>query len=145
VTTTPGARTDLPVTDLSTEEFWSAARSGRLLIKRCRACGRAHFYPRPFCPHCWSEDVVWEEASGRATVYTWSIVHRNDLFPFSERVPYVAAVVDLDEGPRLMTNIVDTEPSDVRIGMAVEVTFRPLADGLRYPVFRAVRAVRSGP
>ena len=139
MTTPPVARTDLPVTDRSTEEFWAAATGGRLLVKRCRTCGRAYFYPRPFCPRCWSEDVAWEEASGRGTVYTWSIVRRNDLPPFSERVPYVTAIVELDEGPRIMTNIVDTAPADVRIGMAVEVTFQPLGEDLRYPVFRAVR------
>jgi uncharacterized OB-fold protein len=83
--------------------------------------------------------VAWEEASGRGTVYTWSVVRRNELPPFSERVPYVTAIVDLDEGPRIMTNIVDTAPADVRIGMAVEVTFQPLGEDLRYPVFRAVR------
>jgi uncharacterized OB-fold protein len=136
----PGTRNDLPVTDDRSEEFWTGAADGRLLIKRCGACGRAHFYPRPFCPFCWSEDVAWEEASGRGTVYTWSIVRRNDLPPFSERVPYVTAIVELDEGPRLMTNIVDTDHADVRIGMAVEVTFRPLGEGLTYPLFRAAGA-----
>ena len=92
-------RFDLPTPDLETQPYWDAARDRRLLIKRCNACDRAHFYPRPFCPHCWSDDVEWEQASGRATLYTYSIVHRNDLPPFNERVPYVAAVVDLEEGP----------------------------------------------
>ena len=91
-----GVRFDLPTPDIETQPFWDAARDGRLLIKRCAACGRAHFYPRPFCPFCWSERVEWEEASGRATLYTWSVVHQNDLPPFGERVPYVAAIVDLD-------------------------------------------------
>ena len=100
-------RFDLPTPDPSTEPFWDAARQGRLVIRRCQACRRAHFYPRPFCPSCWSDQVSWEEASGRATLYTWSVVYQNDLPPFGERVPYVAAVVDLEEGPRMMTNVVD--------------------------------------
>ncbi|CAL9486812.1 Zn-ribbon domain-containing OB-fold protein [Streptomyces sp. enrichment culture] len=102
-------RFDVPESDAFTRTYWSAAAEGRLLIRRCRACGRAHHYPREFCPHCWSEDVAWETASGRATLYTWSVVHRNDLPPFTDRTPYVAAVVDLAEGPRMMTEIVRAE------------------------------------
>ncbi|GAB2880720.1 OB-fold domain-containing protein [Streptomyces deserti] len=125
-----GARFDVPEIDAFTRTYWDAAAEGRLLIRRCRACARAHHYPREFCPHCWSEDVTWEPASGRATLYTWSVVHRNDLPPFTHRTPYVAAVVDLAEGPRMMTELVE----DVRpvAGMGLEVAFR---DGV--PVFRA--------
>ncbi|MEU9225979.1 OB-fold domain-containing protein [Streptomyces massasporeus] len=101
-----GHRFDRPEPDAFTRTYWDAAAEGRLLIRRCGDCGRAHHYPREFCPHCWSEDVTWETASGRATLYTWSVVHRNDLPPFSDRVPYVAAVVELAEGPRMMTEIV---------------------------------------
>ena len=107
----------------------------QLLIKRCAACGRAHFYPRPFCPHCWSDRVDWEEASGRATLYTYSIVRRNDLPPFGERVPYVAAVVDLDEGPRMMTNVEGCDYDELRIGMPLVVDFRgrPTSSRSRLP------------
>jgi hypothetical protein len=129
-------RFDLPTPDAETQPYWDAAREHRLLVKRCAACGKAHFYPRPFCPHCWSGDVEWVEASGRATLYTYSVVRRNDLPPFNERVPYVAAVVDLEEGPRMLTNVVDCDEADVRIGMALEVTFRDDADELSIPVFR---------
>jgi uncharacterized OB-fold protein len=120
-------RFDLPAPDPSTKDWWAAAKDGRLLVTRCRACTRAHHYPRPFCPHCWSEDVEWEAASGRGTVYTFSTVRVNDLPPFGDKVPYTVAIVELDEGPRLMTNLVDCEPEDVRIGMPVEVTFREQA------------------
>ncbi|MFG2574587.1 Zn-ribbon domain-containing OB-fold protein [Streptomyces sp. NPDC048481] len=127
---TPGPRHDVPEADAFTRTYWEAAAGGRLLIRRCGACARAHHYPREFCPHCWSEDVAWEDASGLATLYTWSVVHRNDLPPFGERTPYVAAVVDLAEGPRMSTELVgDAEP---RMGMALTVAFR---DGV--PVFRA--------
>ncbi|WP_416964215.1 Zn-ribbon domain-containing OB-fold protein [Streptomyces sp. Agncl-13] len=124
-------RFDLPEADAFTRAYWEAAAQGRLLVRRCADCGRAHHYPREFCPRCWSENVTWEPASGRATLYTWSVVHRNDLPPFGERVPYVAAVVDLAEGPRMMTEIVECEAAGLRAGMAVEVRFR---DGI--PVFR---------
>lgn len=124
-----------PVADAFTRTYWDAAAEGRLLLRRCRApeCGVAHHYPREFCPRCWSEDVVWEEASGHAVLYTWSVVHRNDLPPFGDRVPYVAAVADLAEGPRMMTEVVECDA--LRVGMPLRLTFRT-EDGLSVPVFR---------
>lgn len=140
---TPAAATapryDLPEADAFTRPYWAAAADGRLLIRRCRAagCGAAHHYPREFCPRCWSEDVVWEAASGRATLYTWSVVHRNDLPPFGGRVPYTAAVVDLAEGPRMMTEVVDCPEAELRIGMELRVRFRVDDEGgSAVPVFR---------
>ncbi|GGU04597.1 Zn-ribbon domain-containing OB-fold protein [Streptomyces coeruleorubidus] len=133
-------RFDLPEPDAFTRTYWEAAAEGRLLIRRCRACGRAHHYPREFCPHCWSEDVVWEPASGRATLYTWSVVHRNDLPPFTDRTPYVAAVVDLAEGPRMMTEVVGTgSAGELSAGAGLEVAFR---EGI--PVFRVVPGTAGG-
>jgi uncharacterized OB-fold protein len=129
-------RFDIPTPDDTTRPFWDAAREGRLLIRRCRACGRAHHYPRPFCPHCWSELVEWEEASGNASLYTWSVVHENDLPPWPERVPYVAAVVELDEGPRMMTNVLDCAFDRLAVGMPLRVTFRSAGDEVTLPVFR---------
>ncbi|WP_415938125.1 Zn-ribbon domain-containing OB-fold protein [Streptomyces sp. 039-1] len=122
---------DVPDVDPFTRPYWDAAAEGRLLIRHCAACDRVHHYPREFCPLCWSEDVSWGPASGRATLYTWSVVHRNDLPPFGSRVPYVAAVVDLAEGPRMMTEVVGCEQAELRIGMDLEVAFR---SGI--PVFR---------
>jgi uncharacterized OB-fold protein len=133
---TEALRFDLPITDSSTQPFWEAARKGKLLIKRCRACGRAHFYPRTFCPSCWSEDVEWMEASGRGTLYTYSIVYKNDLPPFPDRVPYIAAIIDLEEGPRMMSNVVDCPFEDLRVGMPLEVGFRQETDEVTVPVFR---------
>ncbi len=129
-------RFDLPVPDADTQPFWDGVRAGTLLIRRCDACHAPHFYPRPFCPRCWSAEVRWEEASGRATLYTWSVVYRNDLPPFTGRVPYVAAVVDLAEGPRMMTNVVGCEHDALQVGMALEVTYRPIADDVTIPVFQ---------
>lgn len=125
----------LPDPDAFTRPWWKAAADGRLLLRRCRACGLAHHYPREFCPHCWSEDAVWEEAAGRASLYTWSVVHRNDLPPFGDRVPYVAAVVELEEGPRMMTRLVGCDPSALRVGMPLNVTFHRESDEITAPVF----------
>jgi uncharacterized protein len=132
----PSARYDLPTPDDFTRPWWDAVAEGRLLIMRCSTCGEAHFYPRPFCPRCGADTVAWEDASGDATLYTWSVVHQNDLPPFNERVPYVAAVVDLAEGPRMMTNVVGCEFDDLQVGMALRVDFTDVGDGFHVPVFR---------
>lgn len=139
--TTP-ARNDLPTIEDESRPFWDAAKEHRFLIARCRSCRHAHHYPRPFCPFCWSEDVVWEDASGRATLYTYSTVYVNDLYPFREKLPYVAAVVDLEEGPRVMTRLVDVEESELHVGMPVVVDFEQLTDDLTVPVFRSATVFR---
>ena len=133
-------RFDLPSPDAETQEFWDGCRDGRLLLKHCNAGGVDHFYPRPFCPSCWSTDVEWRSASGRATLYTYSIVRQNDLPPFNERVPYVAAVVELEEGPRVMTNVEGCAFEDLEIGMALSVEFKAIADEVTVPVFRPAAA-----
>jgi uncharacterized OB-fold protein len=97
-----------------------------LLIATCAACGKVHHYPRPFCPHCWSEDVHPVQASGVGTLYTYSTVYVNDLAPFRERLPYIAAIVELAEGPRLMTTIEGAEPEELRVDMPVTAVFRPV-------------------
>jgi uncharacterized protein len=130
------ARFDLPNADYETQEFWDGCRAGKFLLKHCNACGRDHFYPRPFCPTCWSDDVSWQEASGRGTLYTYSVVPVNDLPPFNERVPYVAAIVELDEGPRVMTNVEGVPHDALRIGMELVVDYKPISDDVTIPIFR---------
>jgi uncharacterized OB-fold protein len=120
------ARADIPIIDSTSAPYWDAARQGRLLIAECGACGKVHHYPRPFCPHCWSDDVRPVLASGTGTLYTYSTVHVNDLPPFSDRLPYVAAIVELAEGPRLMTTIEGAAPDGLWVGMAVIASFRPV-------------------
>ncbi len=131
-------RFDLPSPDATTQPFWDACVERRLLFSRCSDCDLAFYYPRPFCKRCWSDNVGWEVASGRGTLYTYSVVHVNDLPPFPQRVPYVAAMVQLAEGPRVMTNIVDCEFGDLRCGMALDVDFREVCDDplVVIPAFR---------
>jgi uncharacterized OB-fold protein len=128
-------RFDLPTPEGDTVEFWQAAREERLLIRHCPACGAYSYYPRPFCPKCWSEDVEWVEASGKGTLYTWSVIYSNDQPPFKDRVPYIAAMVDLAEGPRMATNVVECPFDELKVGMALQVTFRPISDDFTIPVF----------
>lgn len=126
----------LPVPDSTSDPYWQAAREGRLLIQRCTACGTFFSYARPFCPVCWSEQVTWVHASGAATLYTWSVVHVNDLPAFKDLVPYVAAIVDLAEGPRMASMIVDCPHDQLRIGMPLTVGFFAASDEISLPAFR---------
>ncbi|ODR27593.1 MULTISPECIES: Zn-ribbon domain-containing OB-fold protein [Mycolicibacterium] len=119
-------RADIPTIDPASAPYWEAARNGRLLITQCAACSKVHHYPRPFCPFCWSEDVRAVAAGGTGTLYTYSTVFVNDLAPFKERLPYVAAIVELTEGPRLMTTIEGADPQSLRVGMPVTAVFRPV-------------------
>ena len=128
-------RFDLPTPEGDTIEFWDAAKEERLLIKHCLDCDAYSYYPRPFCPKCWSEQVEWYEASGESTLYTWSVIYSNDMPPFRDRVPYVAAIVDLAEGPRMMTNVVDCPFEELHVGMPLKVKFQPISDEFTIPVF----------
>lgn len=104
------------------QPFFDAAREHRLLIQRCASCGKHQFYPRTVCVACGSADVEWVEATGRGTVHTYTVIHRG-IPGWVEDGPYVAAVIDLDEGTRMTSNVIGCAPADVRIGMAVEVEF----------------------
>jgi len=109
--------------------FWAAAARGVFLVPRCTRCGEVHWHPRAHCPLCHSADLMWVEATGRGSIYSFSVVRRSNQ-------PYVLAYVQIDEGPILMTNLVDCEPGTIEVGMAVEVGFRPTAQGRHAPVFR---------
>ncbi|MDV3124596.1 Zn-ribbon domain-containing OB-fold protein [Mycobacterium sp. 21AC1] len=119
-------RADIPTIDAASAPYWAAAREGRLLITRCSVCAKVHHYPRPFCPYCWSEDVHPVQASGTGTLYTYSTVFVNDLSPFKERLPYIAAIVQLTEGPRLLTTIEGADPHNLRVDVPVDAVFRPV-------------------
>ena len=125
-----------PSPEISPElaDFWTATTEGRLLLRRCTACGEAIWYPRPICPFCHSTETVWEQATGRGHVYTCTVVRRG-IGAYAD-APYVLAYVELDEGPRMMTNIVGCELADVRIGMPVAVVFHDTGNGAALPRFR---------
>lgn len=127
----------LPVIDSESEPFWRAAREGRFLIMRCRPCDRSYFYPRRYCPRCWSDETEWQQASGRGTVHTYSIVHQSPAPPFSDWVPYAVVLVDLDEGVRVMANWDRSASLDrLAVGAQVEVVFEPITDDISLPRFR---------
>jgi uncharacterized OB-fold protein len=113
-----------------TQAFWDAAAQGRFLIRRCTACGKAHWYPRPMCPFCWSEKTEWVEASGRGRIYSYSVMRRAPE-------PYVVAYVTLAEGPTMLTNLVDCDFDALAIGYEVQLKFSPTEGGPPVPTFTA--------
>jgi uncharacterized protein len=117
-----------PVITAETEPYWDGAAAGRLLIKRCTACGEFHHYPRSICPFCGSDRTEWRQASGRGTVYSFSVMRR-------AAEPYAIAYVTLEEGVTLMTNIIDCDLDQIRIGQAVRVVFKPSDGGPPVPMF----------
>ena len=132
----------LPRPTTETKQFWDGAKAGRLMLPWCRTCGAPHFYPRVCCPHCFGWDLEWRAASGRGTVHTFVINHK-PARGFEAKVPYVIAVIALEEGPRMLSNLVMAEtptPENVRIGMAVEVLFDLVAPDVTLPKFRPAGA-----
>jgi uncharacterized protein len=130
-------RPDPIVTDDSAV-FWDAAAQGRLVAQACADCGRLRHPPRPMCPYCRSLRVEVVPLSGRGTLYSYSVLHhpRSPLFDY----PLLTALVDLDEGVRVVSNLVDVELDDVAIGMPLTASFVPTVGGAQVPVFRpAVR------
>lgn len=123
-----------PVT-VETQPFWDATAEGRLVLPRCRKCQIVVWYPRSFCPACHTHGVDWVEASGRGTIYSFSVIRKGEG-PFREASPYVLAYVELEEGPRLLTNIVDCDPERLEINQAVEVVFAETDKGTALPRFR---------
>jgi uncharacterized OB-fold protein len=128
------ANAPVPIPTALTEPFYAAAAEGRLLIQRCPATGKAQWYPRAHSIHDIRADPEWLEVSGKGEVYTYSVVARG---PFDDvEAPYVFAIVELEEGVRLATNIVGVDPADVRIGLPVQVTFQKRGD-VTLPMFTA--------
>ena len=119
-----------------TAPYWKAAREHRLTLPRCGACGRFHSYPRSRCPHCSSDRLTWTPCSGEATVYSYTEVLRAPSQAFAGEVPYVVAIVELAEGPHLMTRLVGAERGKLAIGQKVQVEFDDMDDEIALPVFR---------
>ncbi|MCZ6892164.1 MAG: Zn-ribbon domain-containing OB-fold protein [Chloroflexi bacterium] len=127
----------LPKPTPDTQPFWDAAKRHQLSLPKCKACGQLHYFPRPFCPHCFSWDLEWVRCSGKGKLYSYVINHRPA--PGSEEeAPYVIAVVELDEGPRMLSNLIDIEPTPeaVQVDMPVEILFQDVNEELSIFKFR---------
>lgn len=125
----------LPVVTPETEPFWVGAADGKLLLNRCVSCGLTYYYPRAHCPDCLSSDVEWIEAEGTGEVYSYTVTSIVKGWP-DDCLPLVNAYVELGEGPRVLSTIVDCDPDDVAVGVPVEVQFVPTErEDIAIPVF----------
>jgi uncharacterized OB-fold protein len=122
-----------PVVTVENEAFWNAMREGRFTVPVCSACGKAHWYPRAICPFCSSDKVALRDASGKGTIYTFSVMRR-------AKEPYTIAYVTLAEGPTMMTNLVDCDFDKISIGQPVMVVFKETEGGPPVPVFTPEKA-----
>lgn len=118
-----------PAMNPGDQEYFDAAAEGKLMLKKCGECNEVHHYPRALCPFCFSDKVSWVEAKGTGEIYTYSVTRRGGP------VPYCIAYVTLDEGVKMMTNIVDTDLDTIKIGQKVKVVFKKSENGTSVPMF----------
>src|SRR5579863_6297462 len=129
----------LPFVTEESRPFWEGCRAGKLLLQFCDRCQQHQFYPRLYCMHCGAEQIRWVEASGRGIIYSYTIIHQNKAPEFVHETPYNVAVVQLEEGPRMMCNIVelgDMGDMELRIDLPVVVTFEAVSDTISLPRFK---------
>jgi uncharacterized OB-fold protein len=130
----------LPQVTPEMKPFWDAARRHELVVQRCTGCGTHRFPARDICSRCLSRDAAWTPVSGRGSVFSWAIMHQVYHPGFAAEVPYAVVVIELDEGARLVSNLVDCPPADIRAGMPVEVVFDDVAPDVSLPKFRPRRS-----
>ena len=126
----------LPVITEENRPFWEGCKRGVLLLQYCEACGRYQFYPRLFCMQCGASNLRWEQASGRGVIYSYTVIRQNKSPEFGNDTPYNVAIIQLEEGPRLMSNIVDADLEQLRVDLPVMVVFDPVSDTISLPRFR---------
>lgn len=132
----------LPQSDPTTAPFWESLKAHAMQIQRCNDTGKFFFYPRGLSPFTLSENIAWEPVSGKGVVYAFTIVYLNRAPGFGDELPYVVALIELDEGARLMSNLIDVtpDPEHVKIGMPVEVVYDDVTPEVTLPKFRPVQA-----
>lgn len=128
-------RKALPTPTPESAPFWQGCRESKLLLQRCEACGRHQFYPRAVCTACSSERLGWSQASGRGRVKSYTVIRRAVSAAYEPDVPYVVALIELAEGPTMMSNVVGSSPEAVRIGAPVRVRFDAWSEDITVPVF----------
>ena len=128
----------LPRPDPVTQPFWDSVKAHAMSIQRCSACRRYVFYPRMHCPACFGRDLAWMPVSGRGVVHAFTVVHYHSTPAFRADTPYVVALIELDEGVRMMSNLVDVtpDPQHVRVGLPVEVVYDDVTSEIALPKFR---------
>ena len=127
----------LPEITLDNQPFWDACKRHELSLQKCQDCGHLR-NPGPICPNCLSMNSEWVRVSGRGKVYTYVVMHQRYHAGFADELPYNVTIVELDEGPRLLTNIVGCKNEDIRIGMEVDVVFEDITEEVTLPKFKPV-------
>lgn len=130
---TQGEGIPLPTPTIVSQPFWDGCSRGELLFQRCGSCGRAVFNPASMCRYCLSKDLAWERSAGKGKVYSWTVAWRPQAPEF--KTPYAAAIIDLDEGYQMISNVVQCEVENLHVGMDVTVTFQKIGD-ITMPYFR---------
>jgi hypothetical protein len=130
----------VPRIDEESKGFWEACQRHELYVQRCRRCRAYRYYPRAVCAACLSDDTEWVLSSGKGSVYTYTVTYQNQAPGFREELPYVLAYVELEEGVRLLTNVVGCAPEEVCIGLPVEVVFEDVTADVTLPKFKPVRS-----
>ena len=135
----------LPTPTVLTREFWMSAKKRKLVFQYCSKCKMLQSYPKPWCSECGSEELSWKEVSGEGTVYSYTIPRQviDNSPAFEKNLPFVVAIVQLEEGPRLYSNIIGLPPEDVRIGMKVGVIFEDVSSDIALPKFRPLLSERK--
>jgi uncharacterized OB-fold protein len=126
----------LPEPSIDSQPFWDGLKDRRLMLQTCSNCGTIRHYPRPMCGQCYSMESHWTEATGHGTLYSWTESHHPFHFGFKAEVPYILATVELDEGVRIQTQLLDAKLSDLKLGLPVEVVYGAAAEGYVLPYFR---------
>jgi len=126
----------VPQIDDISRPYWEATKRHEMVLQRCQGCGNFRYPAGDICPRCLSDQLEWVKASGRGKVYTWTVFHRVYHPGFTEDVPYAVVAVELEEGPRLLTNLVDCRLEDINIDMPVEVVFEDITEEISLPKFR---------
>ena len=126
----------LPVVTNENRPYWEGCRQGKLLLQYCDACQSYQFYPRLYCMHCGSTTLRWSEVSGHGVIYSYTIIHQNKSPEFVHDTPYNLAIVQLEEGPRMLSNIVDIDMENLRVDLPVMVVFDAVNDVISLPRFR---------
>ena len=129
----------LPIPDPVTKPFWDSLKAHAIQLQRCGQCGQYVYYPRALCPYCSADDLAWTPVSGRGVVHAFTIPHRHPNPAFGSGAPYVVALIELEEGVRMMSNLIDVDPTPdaVRIGLPVEIVYDDVTDEITLPKFRS--------
>jgi len=129
----------IPAMTERTAPYWAAAREGRLAVQECQSCRQVWHPPLPRCPHCHADNLGWRDVSGDGTVYSYTVVRHPTHFAFADSIPYILAIVELAEGPRLVTALSGIAREEVCVGLPVRVVFRAVTDTVTLPYFEAAR------